>query len=145
MNKLHCNSIVQSYRLLGTLVLTTVFAGLVTAPKMLAEGGETSPGSCNSRNPYNLKADTQSKFQVQLSWDTCDKYKNDFYQVGWNLTGGSDQIVTINDTNARSWTLTRARDESKYTFKVRGCNNRSSQEPDCTPWSSVTATTPDWD
>lgn len=139
--------------ILRSLLVTAVsFAPLFSlTPNVTAEcaPGSTCPStsqpSCNSssRVPFNLETDTQTPHKVKLSWAVCQK--NDFYQVGWNRSGGVDTIVEVEDSTALNWTLPRVRDDIKYTFKVRGCSNRPNAEPDCTSWAEMSITTPDWD
>ena len=137
---------------LRSLLLAVSFAplfGVTSSVTAECAPGSTCPSTsqpnCNlhSRVPFNLETDTQTPHKVKLSWAVCQK--NDFYQVGWNRSGGADTIVKVDGSTALSWTLPRVRDEIKYTFKVRGCSNRPNAEPDCTSWAEMSITTPDWD
>ncbi len=105
---------------------------------------KTDNSPCDSRNPYNLVADTTRARKIRIAWDVCQK--NDFYQVSWG--DDKDDMTQIDDPTARSWTYTGVSDVIKYTFKVRGCNaptsQEAAQEPDCTPWTELVVTTPDW-
>ncbi len=151
MNKIQCSSIFFRCSLTTVLLLTTVFVGWTRSEKTLAEcaNGTTNcvnkaeNSSCNSRNPYNLVADTKATRRIKISWEVCQK--NDFYEVRWG--DDKDDMEQIKDPTARSWTYSRAKDLVKYTFQVRGCNTpvaQDAKEPDCTPWQQLIVTTPDW-
>ncbi|GAX45502.1 hypothetical protein NIES4075_65230 [Tolypothrix sp. NIES-4075] len=152
MNKIQCSSIFFRCSLTTVLLLTTVFVGWTRSEKTLAEcangtsncANKAENSSCNSRNPYNLVADTKATRRIKISWEVCQK--NDFYEVRWG--DDKDDMEQIKDPAARNWTYNRAKDLVKYTFKVRGCNTPAAQdtakEPDCTPWQEFIVTTPDW-
>ncbi|MEH2320188.1 hypothetical protein [Nostoc sp.] len=152
MNKQQFNSILLKSSLLTTFLLPTLFLIWPHSAKVLAEcsssnntcNSKNESSSCNSKNPYNLAADTTKLRRIRISWDVCQK--NDFYQISWG--DSKDDLEQIDDATARSWTYTGARDSTKYTFKVRGCNNHPTQDaakqPDCTPWTESVVTTPDW-
>ncbi|QLE39911.1 hypothetical protein FD723_05075 [Nostoc sp. C052] len=152
MHKIRLSSIFFRYSLTSAILLTTLSAELIRPVKTLAEctpstsncEKKTDNSSCDSRNPYNLVADTTRVRRIKITWDVCQK--NDFYQVSWG--NDKDDMTQIDDPTARSWTYAGARDLVKYIFKVRGCNARptpdTAQEPDCTPWAELLVTTPDW-
>ncbi|MBW4520018.1 MAG: hypothetical protein KME16_10015 [Scytolyngbya sp. HA4215-MV1] len=151
MNRTPINFRIVRYLLTSALVLPPIWAGLQA--NVLANctssasncGSKTDNAACTetNRTPYDLYADTQTAHKVKLSWEVCQK--SNFYQVSWNLVGGAPTMVQVNDANTLNWTLTRVRDEAKFTFKVRGCNTHPNAEPECTPWTELTVKTPDWD
>jgi hypothetical protein len=152
MHKIRSSSIFFRYSLASAILLTTFSAELIRPVKTLAEctpgnsncENKTENPPCDSRNPYNLVADTTRVRRIKIAWDVCQK--NDFYQV--SSGDGKDDVTQIDDPTARSWTYVGARDLVKYSFKVRGCKARpaqdAAQEPDCTPWTELVVTTPDW-
>ncbi|MBH8566397.1 hypothetical protein I8748_30300 [Nostoc sp. CENA67] len=152
MNKQQFSSHFFRYGLITAFLFATMSGGLISPAKTLAEctSGAASCDRqaeilpCDSRNPYNLAADTSRIKRIRISWNVCQK--NDFYQVSWG--DSKDDVAQIDDPTARSWIYTGARDSVKYTFKVRGCNHLSTQDstqqPDCTAWQELAVTTPDW-
>jgi hypothetical protein len=149
MSKTQFNSIFFRCTLTTTvLLLTTLTAGLIRPVKTLAQcplgSSNCDSKPCNSPKPYNLVADTTRVRRIRISWDVCQK--NDFYQVSWG--NDKDDMAQIDDPSVHSWTYTGARDLVNYTFKVRGCNARPTQDPaqslNCTPWNELTVKTPDW-
>ena len=152
MHKIGLSSIFFRYSLTSVILLTTFSAGLIRPIKTLAEctpgtstcNNKTDNSPCDSRNPYNLVADTTRVRRIQITWNVCQK--NDFYQV--SSGDDKDDMTQIDDPTARSWTYVGAKDVVKYTFKVRGCNapttKDTAQESNCTPWAALVVTTPDW-
>lgn len=148
MNRINMAFRVSSYLLIGALVALTQWSEHQTTLAACVSGADcntnVSNPSCNQvdRTPYNLDSDTRSPHKVKLLWEVCQK--SEFYQVTWSQFGGAETLSRV-DAPPLSWTLTRVRDEAKLTFKVRGCNNRSGAEPDCSAWTTLTVKTPDWD
>lgn len=152
MHKTQFSGIFFRYSLTSLMLLITLSTGLTLPGKTLAEctpgssncNSKTDDSSCDSRNPYNLVADTARAHKIRITWDVCQK--NDFYQVSWG--DDKDDMTQIDDSTARTWTYSGAKDIVKYTFKIRGCNasptQEAAQEPDCTPWTELVVTTPDW-
>jgi hypothetical protein len=87
MHKIRLSSFFFRYSLTSVILLTTLSAELIRPVKTLAEctpgtsncDQKTDNSSCNSRNPYNLVADTTRVRRIKIAWDVCQK--NDFYQV----------------------------------------------------------------
>ena len=130
------------------LLVTALIAGLRITPKTLA-GDSKGAAVCSpkpeiARQPSNLAANTETPFKVKLTWDICPNQKNDFYEVRWSRSNGAETPVKLDDPKARTWTLTKVRDEITYAFKVRGCQN-AAKEPVCTAWTELQLKTPDWD
>ncbi len=152
MHKMRFSSIFFRSSLTSVILLTTLSTALIPPVKTLAEctpgtsncENKTDNPPCDSRNPSNLVADTTRVRRIKIAWDVCQK--NDFYQVSWG--DDKDDMTQIDDPKARNWTYTGARDLTKYTFKVRGCNapitKDTAEKPDCTPWTQLVVTTPDW-
>ena len=138
----------SSCLLIGTLALLPQVDRPSSALNTCASGDDcktkASTPTCkqDDRTPYNLDSNTRSPHKVKLSWEVCQK--SEFYQVTWSQFGGAETLAKV-DAPALDWTLTRVRDDAKLTFKVRGCNNRSNAEPDCSAWTTLTVKAPDWD
>ena len=148
MNKLNVVRL-SSCLLIGSLALLSQVDRPSNALEVCASGADCKTKASNpvckqdDRTPFNLDANTRSPHKVQLSWEVCQK--SEFYQVSWSQFGGAETVAKVEGATILSWTLTRVRDDAKLTFKVRGCNDRPSAEPDCTTWTTLAVKAPDWD
>lgn len=149
MNRMNAGFCCSSSLLLSALILTSALGDRYPNALACTPGTDCNATASNplckpdDRTPFNLDTDTHTPHKVQLSWDVCQK--SEFYQVAWSQYGGAETLANVDAAPQLNWTLTRARDEAKLTFKVRGCNNRPNAEPDCTAWTTLTIKTPDWD